>query len=518
MRRSPVPALLAAALALGLVSPLAAQSETYEQLQTFSYLLSQIRLNYVRPVNTSNLVRAAIDGVLRSLDPHSRFVTREENDRWLAWQGGRLAGTGIVVESEDGATGVAAVLPGSPAARAGVWPGDVLLAIDDTLVAGSSTAQVQDKLLGEKGRTLRLRLARGPRLDPDTLTLEVTDDILRPQSVSDARLLPSGIGYLRLSEFQPQSGTELQEAVGRILAGQHDRRLILDLRGNPGGVVPAAFDVAAKFLANGLVVFRTEGRKPEVNHVYTTTENGAFLDVPLVVLIDRYTASAAEAVAGALQDHDRAEILGQRSFGKALEQRLYEVPPNGDAVWLTVGYVHTPSGRLIQRRFQGLSPEGYFALAGHPGAPGDTAGTFRTDGGRTVRGGGGIEPDSELAIPGPPPPWWSVAADSGFDDAVADSVAATLGGDRAGWLDDAPAWKARLLAPFLSRVRSRLHVSAPPDSGRDATLARYLAARAAEVRWGIDFAEQFRLHNDPEVRAAEAWLQRPGVGPSVAPR
>ena len=512
MRRPRIPVLLPATLALVLAPPLAAQadqSETYQQLQTFSYLMSQVRQNYVRVVPMTRLVRAAIDGVLRSLDPHSRFVTREENDRWLAWESGRLAGTGVVVEDEDGAVAVAYVLPGSPAERVGVLPGDRVLAVNDTLVAGYPAAQVQDRLLGEKGSRLLIRLARGPVLAADTLTLTVRNDILSPRSVTVTRRLAPGIVYVRLAEFEEGAGTEVRDAVNRALAGQRGLGIILDLRSNPGGAVTASVDVASDFLPKGAVVYRSEGRRAEANRADSTTRDPAFADVPLVVLINRSTASAAEVLAGALQDHDRAEILGQRSFGKALEQRLYEVPPNGDAVWLTIAYLHTPSGRLIQRRFRGITVEQYYAQAGHPGAAADTLEAFHTDRGRTVRGGGGIQPDSELAAPATLPLWWSVAADSGFDDAVADSVGAALGGDRASWLDDAAGWKVRVLAPFLARVRARLHVEAPSDSAVNARLALILAARAGQIQWGPDFAEEFGIHNDPEVRAAVAWLERP---------
>jgi carboxyl-terminal processing protease len=521
MPRIPRLTVIAAGLALAGAPRLAAQSESYQDLQTFSYLLSEVRLNYVRPVATPQLIRAAIEGMLSSLDPHSRFVPREENDRWLAWQGGQLAGTGIVLGDEDGTVTVAAVQDRSPAARVGIVPGDRLLALNDTLVAGTAIGELQDRLLGEKGRKVRIRLARGPRLEPDTLTITVRCDVLRPRSVTVVRRLAPGIGYVRLAEFQERAGTEVHDAVARVLGGQRVRRLVLDLRGDPGGSVQAAVAVASEFLPNGAVVFRVEGRRAQLDHVFSTTHTGEFVDVPMVVLINRYTASAAEALAGALQDHDRAEILGRRSFGKALEQQLFPVPPKGDAVWLTVGYLHSPSGRLIQRRYAGLSPEQYYALAGHPGAATDTLLTYRTDGGRTVRGGGGIEPDSALPGAAEAPLWWSVAADSGFDFAVADSVGSALGSDAASrdaWINDAAGWRERLLEPFLAVVRARLHLAVRTDSAQDAQMAMFLAVRAAEVRWGAEAATELELRNDPDVRAAVSWLERPGVGPSVAPR
>jgi len=518
IRRSIV---LGSVAALAGIWPLAAQSPSYEQLQTFSGLLSQIRLNYVEPVSTEQLVRAAIAGMLRSLDPHSRFVPRDQNDRFLAWEAGRLAGTGIMLEDEDDGIRVEAVLKESPAARAGILPGDQVLALNDTLVVGSTARELQVRLIGDRGTRVRLQLARGPRLQADTLTVTVRNEILRPRSIATARQLVPGVGYIRLQGFQAQAGKEVHDAAGHVLSGLRLRRLILDLRGNPGGELQAAVDVASEFLPRGTVVCRTEGRRQDTDHEYATTGDGPFANVPLAVLIDEHTASAAEVLAGALQDHDRAVILGRRSFGKALVQRLFEVPPAGDAVWLTVGYVRTPSGRLIQRRFRGVGAEQYYAAAGRAGASEDTLTAYRTDGGRTVRGGGGIRPDSTLPAPAAPPLWWTAAAESSFDHTVADSVAPTLASDaasRAAWLDASAEWRTRLLLPLLDRVRSRLRVTAALDSAQAIEMAEVLAARAAEVRWSTDFGEEFRLHNDPDVRTALAWFDRETGSRPTPPR
>ena len=496
----------------------AAQTPSYEQLQTLSYLLSEVRLNYVHPVSTEQLVHAAIDGMLRSLDPHSRFVPRSENDRWLAWEAGRLAGTGILLEDEDGTATVAAVLAGSQAERTGVAPGDRVVAVNDTVASGLAARELELRLVGERGTRVRLKLERGPRAMPDTVTVSVRNELIPPRSVSDSRLLAPGVAYVRLERFEGEAARDVREAIDRLLPGRQARSVVLDLRSNPGGEIQAAVDVASLFLLPGARICRTEGRRQEVDREYFARSDGPFTDARLVVLIDRYSASAAEILAGALQDHDRAVLLGRRSFGKALVQRLYPVPPNGDAVWLTVGYVHTPSGRLIQRSWAGLSREQYYALAGSGGAKPDTATTFRTDSGRTVRGGGGIEPDSILPAPVPAPLWWSAAADSSVDHAIADSVAVTLPPDqasRAAWLDEPGRWRARLLEPFLTRVRQRLGVSAALDSAQAATIAQMLAARAAEVRWGEETAREFRRHNDPDIRAALVRLE---AGPPASAR
>jgi carboxyl-terminal processing protease len=211
-----------------------------------------------------------------------------------------------------------------------------------------------------------------------------------------------------------------------------------------------------------------------------------------------------------LQDHDRALILGRRSFGKALMQTVFFLP-HGDNVWLTVGRVLTPNGRFIQRRYRGLGYEQYLSFAGRSGAEDDTTEILRTDNGRPVRGGGGIAPDVSLPGAARLPVWWSAAADSGLDDAVADSVAFTLGAapaDRAAWLTAPDEWRRRLVPPFLARVRARFGVAAQPDSSVERRLARIMAARASEVRWGPDAREEFVLRNDPDVQAALAHFPR----------
>jgi carboxyl-terminal processing protease len=490
--------------------PAAAQASSYEQLQTFSSIINQIRINYVDSVAYAELVHAAIDGVLESLDPHSRFVKREDGERELAYEAGQLAGTGVVLDDVDGAATVQTVVPGSPGARAGIQAGDRLLSVDDTSVAGVRADAVEWRLLGEKGRKVRLAFARGSRLDPQTYTVNIKRDFIEPRSVTTVRLLEPGTGYVRLVGFHEKGGEEMEKAL-RDLKSQNAQRVILDLRGNPGGLVWGAVEIASLFFRKGTLVFRTEGRIRSATHDFLTEKDGPYRDLPLLVLIDRGSASAAEALAGSLQDHDRALLLGRRSFGKALMQQAFPVPPQGDIVWLTVGRVITPSGRIIQRSYHGLKTEQYYSFAGRSGAESDTLRTYRTDGGREVRGGGGIVPDVPLNEPTALPTWFLVASDSGFDTAVADSVAVTLPKDAAAqakWIDAVPEWQTSLVQPFMTRVAARLRIKAEPDSALSARLGRILAYRATEVRYGEDAAELFVLRNDPDIRAATGYVGR----------
>jgi carboxyl-terminal processing protease len=508
--RNSIRGVLVAAGCLLSAGPRLAAQASYEQLQTFSSIINQIRLNYVDSVTYAELVHAAIDGVLESLDPHSRFVSRTDGEREMAYESGSLAGTGIVLEDVDGSPTVQTVLPGSPAARSGVLAGDRLLSIDDTSVAGLRAQTIQLRLLGEKGKKVRLTLERGSRLMPQSVRVNVKHDFIEPKSVTTVGMLDPSTGYVRLVGFHEKGGHEMEDALRKV-KGDGAKRVVLDLRGNPGGIVFSSVDIASLFFRKGTLVFRTEGRIRSANQEFTTTKDGSFSDMPLLVLIDRGSASAAEALAGSLQDHDRALLVGRRSFGKALMQQALPVPPQGDMVWLTIGHVVTPSGRVIQRAYHGLKAEQYYSFAGKSGAEEDTIKTYRTEHGREVRGGGGIVPDITLADPAALPPWFFAAADSGYDNAVADSVAATLPADQAArlkWIDAAPDWQKSLVAPFLERVRSKLQVTAQPDSALASRLGRILAYRASEVRWGPQAAEEFLLRNDPDLRAAGNYTNR----------
>ena len=494
--------------------PARAQTSTYQLLQTFSDLLNQIRVKYVDSVTTEHLVRGAIEGMLASLDPHSYYLTHDRAARIQAWNEGRLGATGILVETVEGAITVAAVLAGSPAERAHVSPGDRIVAVNDTTVAGLGPQEVQSLLVGVRGSRVRLRLERGPRLEPDTVSVTVRNDNVVIRSVTRARTLADGIGYVRLGEFRANAGRELREAIERVAAGPDPRRIILDLRGNPGGLLSSAMDVLSMFLSKGQMAFRTIGRHPDANAAYPIVRDGPYHDARLVVLIDENSASASEAVAGSLQDHDRAVLVGRRSFGKALVQVPFLVQPAADEVMLTIAYVETPSGRIIQRRYRGLSVAQYETFAGKGGAPTDTEAVYKTDRGRFVRGGGGIMPDSLLPAPAGIPLWSLAAADSGFDDAVSDSVAQAMPQDsaaRAAWVESPGLWSARLLPPLLQRVQTRLGVTARTDPAQQARIARAMAARVAEERWGEAAAEELLVYSDPDIAAAVAVLSRPPV-------
>ncbi len=496
------PLALLALLALASAGRLAAQS-SYEQLTAFSDVLNYIRLNYTDSVGYPEMVQAAIEGVLRSLDPHSYFLARNDYARRNSMERGELAITGLYFELVDGRPTVLGVLDGSPAARSRIQPGDRLLSVDDTSAAGIDVEHLALKLAGEKGSRVRLRFARGSLLEPDTLRVTLKREQIPLRGVSTAGMADSVTGYVRLAEFTLGVGEEVDRAL-KTLKGRGMRRAILDLRGDPGGRIVGAVDVAGLFLARGAIVFKTRDRRSQNDHDFATQLDGAWRELPLVVLIDDRSASASEALAGSLQDNDRALIVGRRSFGKALIQRPF-VLHTGDVVFLTVGRVLTPSGRFIQRRYEGLGVEQYYSFRGTSGTAEDTAQVFHTLAGRPMRGGGGIAPDLPTPAPVQMPVWWSAASDSAYDTAVSDSVAVLLPATpvaRERWLTDSAAWRGALLPPFLARTRAGLHAAALPDSAQAARMARILAYRVAEVRWGVEAGLTFALRNDGDVRAA----------------
>lgn len=481
-----------------------AQSSAYEELQTLSSVLNHVRRNYVDSVDYAVLVRAAIEGALGSLDPHSRYVRRAAQSRADSIARGEIAVVGLRLEEVDGAVVVLSVVPGGPAARVGLRPGDRLVMVDDTAVADRTAADLELRLAGPAGSRVALTIERGGRLEPARFRVVLKRALLPTRSVTVARMADSITAYVRLAELGREAGREVRAALHH-LRHQGATRAILDLRGNPGGLVAAAVDVAAEFLPRNTLVFRTRGRISDANQDFVTERAGDFVALPLILLIDEGSASAAEALAAALQDHDRALLAGRRTFGKALVQKPMLLR-NGDVVVLAIGRVVSPSGRIIQRRFQGLRAEQYNALAGSAGAAEDTLVEYRTAGGRIVRAGGGIAPDEQLPPPPPLPAWWCEVAAFGLVEAVADSVAHALPADATlpGWIARPAEWRARLLPPFLARVRSRLGIEARVEAAVEAAMARMLATRVAHVRWGADAGAAFELATDAEAAAAIA--------------
>lgn len=341
-------------LVLGMAPVHAQESEApaplpLNELRTFAEVLERIRSSYVEPVDDATLLENAIRGMLEGLDPHSAYLEPEAFRGLQDSTSGQFGGLGIEVGQEDGFIKVIAPIDDTPAARAGIESGDLIVKIDDQPVKGMSIMQAVEKMRGEVGSTVVLTLVRGTG---SPFELELKRAIVRVASVR-SELLEPGYAYVRITQFQNNSGDEVRRALGRLNADDSLKGLVLDLRNNPGGVLQAAVDVADSFLDSGLIVY-TKGRMGNSEMRFGATTNNPGKDVPLVVLINGGSASASEIVAGALQDQGRAVIMGTDSFGKGSVQTV--LPLNNDrALKLTTALYYTPNGRSIQA--QGIVPD-----------------------------------------------------------------------------------------------------------------------------------------------------------------
>ena len=381
----------------------------YDDLQMFSQVLNQIRVNHPDSVDTHALFMAAIQAMVRAADPHSYVLLglRGATERQKQLAEGKLDPVPIAFDYIGDAPVVVSVEPGSAAARLDILPGDELVTIDSAAVKAENASELDVELAGPKHSTVTLGFERR-RVDGSlvTFTRQVKRERVEDQTlVPAAMMLDSQTGYVRITSFAgDRVAADTRHALSR-LEGRHMRRLVLDLRDNGGGSVAQASSVAGEFLPTGAIVYTAEGRKRDVND--TVRVKRSFWKhekrYPVVVLVNGGSASASELLAGALQDHDRAIIVGQPTFGKSLLMQLFPLA-DGSAIMLVVGRIRTPCGRIVQRRYRGLSTREYYRLAT---AARDTAGlpSCRTDGGRVVYGGDGIVPDILLPQPSPRPLW-----------------------------------------------------------------------------------------------------------------
>ena len=319
------------------------------ELRTFAEVFERIRGSYVEPVDDATLLENAIRGMLEGLDPHSAYLTPEDYTGLQDSTEGQFGGLGIEVGQEDGFLKVVSPIDDTPAAEAGIEAGDLIIKIDDQPVKGMSLMDAVDSMRGEPGSEVRLTLVRGEGR-PFEVTL--TRAIIKVKSVKTEDLEP-GYVYLRITQFQINTGDEVRAAINRLNTNGQLKGLVLDLRNNPGGVLQAAVEVVDSFVDSGLIVY-TKGRLSNAEMRFNATSSNPSGSVPLVVLINGGSASASEIVAGALQDLGRGVIMGTDSFGKGSVQTV--LPLNNDrALKLTTALYYTPSGRSIQA--QGIVPD-----------------------------------------------------------------------------------------------------------------------------------------------------------------
>ena len=318
----------------------------------------RVRNEYVEAVTKEQLDLAAVDGMVASLDPHSAFLDPAEYEAMRVSTAGHYSGIGLEVAARDGRIAVVTPIDGSPAARAGLRRGDILLEIDGRTVAGGSLAEIIERMRGFAGSTVRLTVERSG--EPEPLRFELQRSDVQVRTVR-AEALPGRYGYLRVTHFTDSTPRDLGRALATLQSAAPLRGLVLDLRGNPGGVLESSVSVADEFLDSGVIV-RAEGRTAESRFVLRATEGDALRSAPLVVLIDRGSASGAEIVAGALRDHGRATLMGERTFGKGSVQTVMPLA-NGQALKLTTSRYFTPSGASLHDR--GLEPDVSLPGASH---------------------------------------------------------------------------------------------------------------------------------------------------------
>jgi len=370
----------------------------YSGLDLFIEVLQTVQANYVDPVDPGKLITGAMRGVTRGLDPWSRYLDPDQFRGVKNSIQGVFDGIGATLDQRDGWPVVIAPIEGSPAWDAGLLPGDIISTVDDRSTFGLSPDEVSARLRGASGTRVRLGIVR----DEDERTLTIERRRVTVHNVPYAFVPATGVGYLRLAHFSNGAARDVALAVDSLRRGGA-RALVLDLRGNPGGTIDEAVAIAGQFLPKGSAVTRTEGRATGVDRDYVAAVDKPETGWPLAVLVDRGSASASEILAGALQDHDRAVLVGDTTFGKGVAQQIYPLRGSLGAVQLTVSHYLTPSGRSIHRDHAGMAddedeaededaPEGETPRVVKPAPE-----RFATDGGRPVPAGMGLVPDLRVA-------------------------------------------------------------------------------------------------------------------------
>ena len=375
---------------------LATQEELPGHYDAFANALALIEANYVDEVETESLVYQAIRGMLQTLDPHSSFMDPRSYAQLRERQEGRYYGLGISINVIDGHITVVSVFEGSPASRRGLRRGDVIARISGDDATNMSSDEAVSRLRGPRGSSVDISIRRTGY--DELIELTVDRDEITIATIQGAFMADDRTGYVVLRDFSETTDRDLRRALDDLESQGMDR-LILDLRGNPGGPLDQAIRVSNEFLSRGDLIVYTRGRGGNSDKDYHAKEDGTYTDIPLVVLVNRSSASASEIVAGAVQDHDRGLIVGETTFGKALVQSILQVS-HGAGLALTTARYYTPSGRMIQRPWDGTFDEYLtYSLREQTERPRSALDRKYTDSGREVYSGGGIDPDYRVSGP-----------------------------------------------------------------------------------------------------------------------
>jgi carboxyl-terminal processing protease len=484
----------------------------YRQARLFEDVLAHVADYYVDSVDEKQLYQMAIDGLLDRLhDPYSVFLKRDDFRALTEATQGNYGGLGIQIDVRDGWITVIAPLPDTPAERAGIKSGDQVIALDGRSTEGWKNDQAVKELRGQAGTTVELRVRRVGVEQP--LTFNITRATIHIHSVYMSLMLDDRVGFIALSPVSETSARELNEAIVD-LTKKGMKSLILDLRGNPGGLLDQGIAVSDLFLDPGQEVVETRGRMPSSSRIFRDAKPQAWPELPIVVLVNGGSASAAEIIAGALQDHDRALLVGAPTFGKGLVQSLWQLTPE-TALKLTTARWYTPSGRTIQRKSKSeADQEAQVAQAeqGRDTTQPDTTQIFHTDRGRVEFGGGGIRPDLFVPADTFSTPERAFVKVMGSKITVYRDVLSSYSLELKG--------SGRLKDPtfvvtddMVRAVLSRLHTRGVdvPDSvaaGAQVLIARELGYEAAQYAFGRTAEFRRRMVDDHQIREALALARR----------
>lgn len=377
------------------VNTAASGDDIFDNVKKFNDALTLIQKNYVEDVSTDKLTEAAIRGMLSELDPHSVYITPEQLKRVNEDFQGSFEGIGVEFDIVNDTITIVTPITGGPSEALGIQAGDKIVKIDGESAIKMSREDVPKKLRGAKGTKVNVTIFRTG--SPKLLEFEIIRDKIPLYSVDASFMVNDEVGYIRVSRFAATTFDEFSKAMAE-LKSQGMKKVVLDLRNNPGGYLDQAFKMASMFIPRGNKIVYTKSRIPAYNDEYLS-EGGTYTDIPLILLVNDGSASASEIVSGAIQDWDRGLIVGENTFGKGLVQRQYDLP-DGSALRVTTSRYFTPSGRLIQKPYVGaqykkmLNDEEEGDNLYHTQDSKDTSRPeFKTMGGRTVYGGGGITPD-----------------------------------------------------------------------------------------------------------------------------
>ena len=367
-----------------------AEDPLNQSMKSFTAVFDVVEQNFADKVEADKAVyKGAIPGMLRTLDPHSNFFDPKDYAAMREDQRGQYYGVGMQVGSRNNRTIVMWPFENSPAYRAGLRPGDTITAVNEKKTEGLNTTEIADLLKGPRGTKVRVQVNREGHTDP--VAFEIVRDAIARFTVPEAVWLKPGIAYVRVTQFGENTSREMEERF-KQLSENTIKGLVLDLRGNPGGLLNEGVEVAGHFLKKNELVVSHRGRAQPNKNYYARTDNGG-KNYPVVVIVNRNSASAAEIVSGALQDHDRGWVLGENTFGKGLVQTVFPLSEN-TGLALTTAHYYTPSGRLIQRDYSNISFLDYYYQNNREQK--NLSDVKMTDAGRTVYGGGGITPDEKF--------------------------------------------------------------------------------------------------------------------------